>query len=183
MNKKIAVLFPGIGYTCEKPLLYYTGKLAAAKGYEIVKVEYGNFPSGIKGNKEKMETAFYSGLKQAEEILKEIRWEEYEEIVFLSKSVGTIISSAYSKKYNLNVRNVLFTPLSQTFLFADKNSVVFHGTADPWAKTEDILEGCEKLNLPVMLTESGNHSLETGDVIKDIKNLGQIMREVNTFIV
>lgn len=183
MNKKIAVLFPGIGYTCEKPLLYYTGKLAAAKGYEIVKAEYGNFPSGIKGNKEKMETAFYRGLEQAEEILKEIRWEEYEEILFLSKSVGTIISSAYSKKYNLNVRNVLFTPLSQTFLFADKNSIVFHGTADPWAKTEDILEECEKLNLPVMLIESGNHSLETGDVIKDIKNLGQIMREVNTFIV
>ena len=22
--KKIAVFFPGIGYTCEKPLLYYT---------------------------------------------------------------------------------------------------------------------------------------------------------------
>ena len=130
-----------------------------------------------------MEAAFYSGLEQAEEILQEIRWEEYEEILFLSKSVGTVISSAYSKKYELNVRNVLFTPLSQTFLFADKNGIVFHGTADPWAKTEDILEGCEKLNLPVMLTESGNHSLETGDVLKDIENLEQIMREVNTFIV
>lgn len=54
MKKKIAVLFPGIGYTCDKPLLYYTGKLAVARGYKIVKVEYGNFPSGIKENKEKM---------------------------------------------------------------------------------------------------------------------------------
>lgn len=33
MKKKIAVLFPGIGYTCDKPLLYYTGKLAVARGY------------------------------------------------------------------------------------------------------------------------------------------------------
>ena len=48
MKKKIAVLFPGIGYTCDKPLLYYTGKLAVARGYKLVKVEYGNFPSGIK---------------------------------------------------------------------------------------------------------------------------------------
>ena len=55
MKKKIAVLFPGIGYTCDKPLLYYTGKLAVARGYKLVKVEYGNFPSGIKENKEKME--------------------------------------------------------------------------------------------------------------------------------
>ena len=58
MKKKIAVLFPGIGYTCDKPLLYYTGKLAVARGYKLVKVEYGNFPSGIKENKEKIEEAF-----------------------------------------------------------------------------------------------------------------------------
>ena len=36
-EEKIAVLFPGIGYTCDKPLLYYTGKLAVARGYKIVK--------------------------------------------------------------------------------------------------------------------------------------------------
>ena len=68
MKKKIAVLFPGIGYTCDKPLLYYTGKLAVARGYKLVKVEYGNFPSGIKENKEKMEEAFRCGLEQAEKI-------------------------------------------------------------------------------------------------------------------
>ena len=26
-TKSIAVLFPGIGYTCDKPLLYYSEKL------------------------------------------------------------------------------------------------------------------------------------------------------------
>ena len=66
MKKKIAVLFPGIGYTCDKPLLYYTGKLAVARGYKLVKVEYGNFPSGIKENKEKMEKAI-----RAEKLKKE----------------------------------------------------------------------------------------------------------------
>ena len=67
MKKKIAVLFPGIGYTCDKPLLYYTGKLAVARGYKLVKVEYGNFPSGIKENKEKMEKAI-----RAEKLKKEV---------------------------------------------------------------------------------------------------------------
>lgn len=89
MKKKIAVLFPGIGYTCDKPLLYYTGKLAVARGYKLVKVEYGNFPSGIKENKEKMEEAFRCGLEQAEKILQDICWEEYEDILFVSKSIGT----------------------------------------------------------------------------------------------
>lgn len=176
MKKKIAVLFPGIGYTCDKPLLYYAGKIAASKGYELVKVEYGNFPSGIKGNKEKMEKAFQCGLEQTEDILKDIRWKEYEEILFVSKSIGTVISSAFARQHQLTVKNILFTPLRQTFLFADENGIVFHGTADPWAETKDITEGCKKLNLPLILTKQGNHSLETGDILKDLQNLEKTMR-------
>lgn len=182
MKKKIVVLFPGIGYNCDKPLLYYAGKLAAGKDYEILKVEYGNFPSGIKGNKEKVAEAFRSGLKQAEDILSQVCWEEYEDILFISKSIGTVISAAFAKKYKLNVRNILFTPLKQTFQFADNNSIVFHGTADPWANTDDIVEGCKKLELPLFLTERGNHSLETGDVIEDLTNLEKVMKEVNVFM-
>lgn len=176
MKKKIAVLFPGIGYTCDKPLLYYAGKIAVSKGYELVKVEYGNFPSGIKGNKENMEKAFQCGLEQTEDILKDICWEEYEDILFVSKSIGTVISSAFARQHQLPVKNILFTPLRQTFLFADENGVVFHGTADPWAETKDITEGCKKLNLPLILTEQGNHSLETGDILEDLKNLEKMMR-------
>ena len=116
MKKKIAVLFPGIGYTCDKPLLYYTGKLAVARGYKLVKVEYGNFPSGIKENKEKMEEAFRCGLEQAEKILQDICWEEYEDILFVSKSIGTVISSAFARRHQLSAKNILFTPLQQTFL-------------------------------------------------------------------
>lgn len=182
MKKKIAVLFPGIGYTCDKPLLYYAGKIAVSKEYKLVKVEYGNFPSGIKENKEKMEKAFHCGLEQVEDILKDICWEEYEDILFVSKSIGTVISSAFARQHQLRVKNILFTPLKQTFLFADENGIVFHGTSDPWAVTADIIEGCEKLNLPIFLTEKGNHSLETGDVLEDLKNLEEIIGQVNEFI-
>ena len=31
-NKKIAVVFPGVGYHADKPLLYYSRKLAAQYG-------------------------------------------------------------------------------------------------------------------------------------------------------
>lgn len=182
MKKKIAVLFPGIGYTCDKPLLYYAGKIALANGYEIIKVEYSDFPSGIKRNEEKMEEAFQCGLRQAEDILSQICWEEYEDILFISKSIGTVISAAFAREHQLKVKNILFTPLRQTFLFADKESIVFHGTADPWADTTDITEGCKKLNLPFVLTEKGNHSLETGEILKDLENLEKVMTRVNEFI-
>ena len=38
-KKKIAVLFPGIGYHTDKPLLYYGKKLAGERGYEIVEIQ------------------------------------------------------------------------------------------------------------------------------------------------
>ena len=31
---KLVVCFPGIGYHCDKPLLYYSRKLAACAGYD-----------------------------------------------------------------------------------------------------------------------------------------------------
>ena len=46
--KKLAVIFPGVGYHTDKPLLYYSKKLAFQNGYEIVEVPYGKFPKGVK---------------------------------------------------------------------------------------------------------------------------------------
>ena len=40
-EKKMAVIFPGVGYHADKPLLYYSRKLAARQGYEILCVDYG----------------------------------------------------------------------------------------------------------------------------------------------
>ncbi len=37
-NKRLAVLFPGIGYHCDKPLLYYSAKLARAAENEVLPV-------------------------------------------------------------------------------------------------------------------------------------------------
>ena len=53
-DKKLAVFFPGIGYTNDKPLLYYSRKLAEERGYEVICMEYHDLPEKIKGNKEKM---------------------------------------------------------------------------------------------------------------------------------
>lgn len=181
-KEKTAVLFPGIGYTCEKPLLYYSGKIAARCGYRVITVPYGNFPSGIKGNKEKMEAAFYSALEQAERMLDDTDFCG-REVLFISKSVGTIVSAAYAKNHHLSVRSISFTPLEQTFLFAEGEGIMFHGTSDPWAADSDrIREACKKIQQPLYEIGNADHSLETGDVETDICNLQKIMRQVLAYI-
>ena len=180
---KLAVLFPGIGYTCEKPLLYFAGKLARERGYQVKPVPYGNFASGIKGNPEKMKVAFYSAYEQAEAILQGIQWQTYSEILFISKSVGTVVAAAYRKKHQLPARSISFTPLEETFRFAEGEGIQFHGTADPWAEnSERIMELCDRIGQTLYLLENGNHSLETGNTARDIENLKWLMEKVNGYL-
>ena len=179
---KLAVLFPGIGYHVDKPLMYYGRKLAVQRGYEAIGVPYGNFPDGVKGSPEKMKQAFLSALGQAEEILGKVDFGKYEEILFISKSVGTAVASAYGAKHGLRTRNLYFTPVEESFLAIGSEGIAFHGTADPWARTEVIEEECRKRGLPLYETAGANHSLETGNVQEDLKNLAEIMRRTEEYI-
>ena len=178
---KLVCLFPGIGYTCDKPLLYYSGKLLAAMGREVIRVRYGGFPDKVKGDEEKMRLCAGSALAQAEEMLKAVDWNAYESVLFVSKSVGTAVAGAYAQKHHISCRHVLFTPVEATFDYGITDAIVFHGTADPWADTEKIRKACRKAGLPLMITEDANHSLETGDVERDIKTLRRVMRQVREY--
>ena len=180
--KKIACLFPGIGYTCDKPLLYYSWKLLKGLGWEIIPVQYSGFPSGAKGNAEKMRQCALMALEQAEELLKEIDWSDYTDILLIGKSVGTVVCAAYAKRHGLKCRQILFTPVEATFQFAGRNAIAFHGTADPWADTRIIEDSCGKLGIPLYETENANHSLETGNVDADIREMRKVMKTVRKFV-
>ena len=71
---KLAVLFPGIGYTCARPLLYYAGKLAAQRGYEVLAVDYGELPRDVKGSSERMRLAFDIACRRAGAALGRVEW-------------------------------------------------------------------------------------------------------------
>lgn len=72
---KLAVFFPGIGYHCDKPLLYYSEKLAKQYQYETIKIKY-------EGLSKDLDEAFTGALAQTEACLAEVDWKQYEEILF-----------------------------------------------------------------------------------------------------
>lgn len=41
----LVVLFPGSGYSCDKPLLYYARKATLSYGCDVLSLEYGYFRS------------------------------------------------------------------------------------------------------------------------------------------
>lgn len=180
---KIAIIFPGIGYHTDKPLLYYGKKLAAEQGYRVIEVSYTGFANDIKGNLEKMKGAFEHALKESMKILSEYEISPEDDLLIISKSVGTVVAGAWQKREGFHARNIYFTPVEATFTFADADSgIVFHGTSDSWVKTPIVLENCKKLSLPLYLTEGANHSMEKGDAIEDLNNLQSIMMTCREYI-
>lgn len=184
---KIAILFPGIGYHCDKPLLYYSGKLAAQYQYEVIKVPYTNLSRSIP-------EAFADACSQTENYLKNINWSQYEDILFISKSIGTAVAAAYAQKHDIRCRNIYYTPLAQTFDFAPQFGLVFHGTRDSWAETAVIEKKCQEHRLPLSIIENVNHSLELepadttapwpvkSDIIQNIRILESVMNLTGQYL-
>lgn len=180
---KIAVYFPGIGYHCDKPLLYYSRNIACELGYKNDRnVSYTYNAGNIRGNEEKMKEAYEALFSQAEAELADIVWSEYDDVLFVSKSIGTIISTSYAKKYGLKkARHILYTPLVQTYLFAPDHAISFIGTADPWSDTDELIQLSNINHIPITVYKGCNHSLECGDTLKNIENLKNIMQRTMDF--
>ena len=183
--KKLAVFFPGIGYTLDKPLMHYSRRLAAKLGYDVMLLSYSGFPPKIKGDQTKMEESFHIALKQSEEMLADIDLQVYNDILFFGKSIGTIAAAKIASESPAadKIRLVLYTPLEATFAFSMKEAIAFTGTKDPWVGKHTIADLCEQRGIPCYLIKGGNHSLETEDADKDIRKLRKIMKKTEKFMI
>ncbi len=179
---KLAVIFPGIGYHTDKPLLYHSKRLAKENGYDIKELSYSQLPTDVKGNEKQMDYCVELAIEQAKQSLGNIDFADYDEILFISKSIGTAVAAACSNAFNLSTRNVYYTPIAQSFRYMKQSGIVFHGTADDWVSTHIVTNGCEQLHLPLHVIEGVNHSLEGNDVIKNIEILLEVMNITKEYI-
>ena len=181
---KTAVIFPGLGYSFDRPLLYFAAKLAVNAGYEIVKTAYpGCSRDLLKASKEELKEYSQSCVKAAVTILNEKGVSPVGDLLFISKSIGTGVAAACAAAYADTARHIYFTPLEETFEFvAPGSGVAFNGTNDSWADWKKVDALCKEKNIPLMTFEGANHSIETGNVIEDIGSLQKIMSEVEAYI-
>lgn len=182
-DKKIAVFFPGIGYTNEKPLMYYSRKLAAEHDYEVVCTEYHDLPEKIKGNKEKMMQAGRMAFEQCGNLPKDIDFAAYDKVLFVGKSIGTVIASQYADAYVPTARLVLYTPLEATFSANIKDAIAFIGEADPWSDLDEVKRLAAEKHVQLYTYPDCNHSLECKSQRRNIEILGEVMELTEKYMV
>ncbi len=181
-SDKLAVIFPGMGYHSDKPLLYYSKRLARERGYEIIEIKY-DFKvraRDIMNDKDAMHEAFSHAAKETKRQLSSVKYEDYKKILFIGKSIGTTVAAYYDQKNGINAGHIVFTPVPETFKYLrDGCGIVFHGTADPWCDTELAESKCEELHLEIFEVNDANHSLETNDPIIDCSRMQGILNKVD----
>lgn len=182
----LAIIFPGIGYTADKPLLYFSRRLAAAAGYDVLPLSYGGFPPKSIGDADRMAESVRIAFEQTTGLLSGIDLASRDRILFIGKSIGTVIAARIASESPVRdrIRLVLYTPLEQTFSFAFGDAIVFTGTDDPWVgKSESRISAlCAGRGIPCRVIPDANHSLETKDPMKDVAQLNEILNMTDAFI-
>ncbi len=177
MKRKLVVIFPGMGYHSDKPLLYFSKKIAKSKDYKIIDI---NYDFGYEVHTESKEKVFEDAMTISKSILDNINYEDYERVVFIGKSIGTVVAAKYNFENGIGAEMIIFTPVPQTFQYIDsEDCIIFHGSSDPLCATELVIEFCDGHSLTYAVIPDANHSLETGNVLIDIENIHKIMYSVD----
>ena len=181
-KKKIAIILPGMGYKMDKPLLYYSSKIVQGMGYELIFVEYHDLPEKTRGDVSKAKSAADIAYEQTEEQLAGVEFSEYEDVLFIGKSIGTIIAAKYVHEHDTDARQIWYTPLEATFKFDSKNAIAFFGEADQWSDLNSVKKIAEEQGVKLWTYPECNHSLESPDIIKNIEYMKDVMSLSKEFI-
>ncbi len=170
--KKLVVIFPGVGYGFAHPLLYYADLLYEAKGYER---KYMNYQDICRDTNLTLEKKKAQVRKYVFEQADGINFKEYDEVVFLSKSIGTTEAGVLAEKNGIKVNQIFLTPIESTIPYIRDDSNVVIGTAD---ETYPLYKKiCDEHNINALYIEDGDHSLEVQEEpYKNIDILKQVMQ-------
>ena len=181
-GKKLFVIFPGMGYTKDKPLLYYASKIARNKDYEIIDIDFTPFFTAAKFDDPQVESRIEKSYEMVVEKLGTVDFKAYDTVVFAGKSMGTMLSARYAEEYGVEAEQLWYTPLESTYEHGCKNAIAFIGTADPFSDVAKMGKTAKAQGIPLYVYEGGNHSLETGDMDTDLKTLGDVMKHTEEFL-
>ena len=177
MGKRLTVLFPGVNYGVDCPLLYYAGFQYEVAGYEKIKIT--SYEVDHPGETTDFEEYAKRAGHTVKKMLQGISLDEYEDIIFVSKSIGTVIALSLEDELQIkNVRHLLLTPIDLTLPLMEKDrsyGCIVTGSEDKWVDHERLWEICREKELPLTEIAGVGHRLETKENME--KNL-EIVKQV-----
>lgn len=174
MGKKIVFSFPG-GRGAEIPLLYFGAKYYEDNGYEKVFIGHP-LPSADSD-------ALYENAKL---VLESFDFSEYDDIVFVAKSIGTVVACKLKEALNINASLVLFTPIPETLPYIKSNNrilLVAASNNDRHLESEILCNLCEKENITCYIEPGVGHRMEVkNDIARNLQVIQNVITELTEFV-
>ncbi|MED3934304.1 alpha/beta family hydrolase [Priestia megaterium] len=163
-GSRICFMFSGLGYTYEKPLLYYVTMLMLKHGIDVVHIHY-TYPKELmtKSTDEIADVMMQDIDLVMQDVLSH---NDYKNIIFSGKSIGTIplIQRIMKDEAYKDAVLLLLTPLlTRTELFKSllkctHKGLIVIGTRDHYYTQEVYQLKTNKMNIQVI--ENADHSLD-----------------------
>ncbi|MFD0618698.1 alpha/beta hydrolase [Paenibacillus sp. GCM10027629] len=177
-NSKLVVLFPGKNYPCDKPSLHFAGTSAIQSGFDLLVLEYGYQSARTNLDINDLPRVIEDSHESVRRIIN-----KYNEVIFISKSIGTIVAGEVHGKLDIPIRHLFLTPIKDTVYYINKyNGLVVYGTKDEVFNNELANQiNIDKVRRVIEIPNA-NHSLETNNVEESIEILGKLVRIYMDFL-
>ena len=158
-SDSLVILFPGAGYSCDKPLLYYAREVTLLLGCDVLSLEYGYFKTNEGFKPEFIQLI----LMETQEAIQECLAKQYKKIYFISKSLGTSVAGEISKVIGYDkVENLFLTPIKYTIPhIMNSKCTVIVGDQDKLFPKESIDEIRKYELVDTHVISEATYSLET----------------------
>lgn len=186
-SSTVCFMFSGSGYNYDKPLFYYATMLMLEHKIDAVHIHYSYDEQVMNKPIEELTKVMMDDIYP---IMNEVlKGEQYNETLFLGKSLGTIpiANDVMKREEFLQSKMILLTPLLtfesifDSILHSQHEGLLVIGDKDHQYNADQVKQ-LYKTNLTIDVIKNANHSVnvggyETGNSIEAIANIMRKLKE------
>jgi pimeloyl-ACP methyl ester carboxylesterase len=191
-TNRLAVLFPGRGYSCAMPVLYYPARWLSTRGADVLTIEYSFTHKQTSLAKLSSEDLLrWLGADASAALKAGLNSGQYEEVVLVGKSLGTLALGQLSLALPAGPTQFSFVWLTPLFknpvlraalLQAKPRSFFVQGEADPHYDPNFFAEMRAACSAQELLLPGADHSLEhKGDFEAALSAVRQLLAGLAAF--
>ncbi|PAT01111.1 hypothetical protein CI105_08250 [Candidatus Izimaplasma bacterium ZiA1] len=166
-SKRLIVIFPGGSNSCDQPVLHYLRHYYLHNNSDVLCLSYSNITLDDDSIEVQFKKIAYA-LKEA--IVKVKKEHKYDEVVYICRSMGNIVSNDIKNRYPEMIENsVYISPTSEGLNYIKKYpGLIISSTNDSYLEEKDYDTLGTFNEEDVMIFEGATHSLSTDDVFETI---------------
>lgn len=186
----LGVIFPGLRYTSDMPLLYYTTKLLTERGGDVLQL-WADYTSADYQSLPRQQRAAWLQEDGRALIQAGQKKRNYSETIVVGKSIGTLTMAemVFHEEMPENSISIWLTPLLQFqhVVAAARqlpgSALFIGGGQDPSYAQDGIAQIKELPNVKTITIEGANHSLEIpGELPRSLKAMQEILQGIADFL-